>query len=164
MPYYRFEIQSSLSPESAIGCVQAKTGGPRGYWEDLKYAFGLSRISYPPFVGKVEGYSFRLYRDSRFRHGSIALMWGEIRPAFRGSIISVVMFINPGVAFFILIMLLTAGFFAFLTISSHDNSGWFIQIVIFTIIALQVIWFYREAIKAQRLLEAALKEKSIKFV
>lgn len=72
------------------------------FWQSMKSSWRGPRPSGRPFLGKVEGRSFRIRRDIHYRNSFLPLIRGRIAATPNGSRVSVVMFMHPAVLIFML--------------------------------------------------------------
>src|SRR5436189_4630174 len=95
MPIYRFELEARLRTQAAIARIKELVGPPRSFWTG--FSFGAGDDATPPFIGKIEGDSFRVRRDIHYRNSFLPLVWGRISSVPMGTHISVTMFLHPTV-------------------------------------------------------------------
>ena len=163
MPIYRFEIEAGLTKQATIARIKELVGPPRSFWRGAK-SFGLGDAA-PPFVGKVEGDSFRVRRDIRYRNSFVPLVWGHITSVPMGSRVRVTMFIHPFIAAFMSVWFYGVGFGAVAFFKEPDAVHRWAALLplglLFFGVALVCMGFFPEAIKARRLLEYALSRSSV---
>ena len=159
MPFYRFDFDTHLSEADAIGRVQAMTRPPLGFLEAVKSAFSSHKPDSAPFIGKVEGRSFRLRRDIRYKNSFLPTIRGEISPGPGGSRVSITMRIHPLVAVFMAVFLSGAGYPLWHSFSSPVPPGAVRTSMIFLFIAVAITagGFVPEALKAKKMLEESLE-------
>jgi len=157
MPIYRFKIEARLTSQATIARIKEMVGPRRSFLEQGFWAGGDAR---PPFIGKVEGDSFRVRRDIRYRNSFLPLIWGRITNQPMGTRVSVTMYIHPIVALFMLVWF--SGVVAGVTAFSNPMHPLLIVPVGLLVfgIALVCVGFFPEAIKSRRLLEQSLSEQS----
>src|SRR2546425_5398947 len=76
MPIYWFELEARLGTQAAIARIKELVGPPRSFWTG--FSFGAGDDATPPFIGKIEGDSFRVRRDIHYRNSFLPLVWGRI--------------------------------------------------------------------------------------
>jgi len=84
MPFYRFHIDTPLTVELAIACIQAITRDRPRFVESFRRSFRRPDQGDPPFLGKIENQSFRLQRDIRYHNSFLPLIWGSAHPDIMG--------------------------------------------------------------------------------
>jgi hypothetical protein len=161
MPFYRFQIESTLPMESAIQRIRTITRDCRpGFFQSVRRGFSKATPDDTAFLGKIDGQSFYLQRDIRYRNSFLPLVWGKVHSGRFGTQITVTMFLQPLVAIFMLFWLSGVGFGGWQMILKSHGAGTpnsFVPLGMFIFgIALTLGGFIPEAIKARRLLEDAL--------
>ena len=166
MPLYSFHLDTPLPESAALQRIQGLTRPRRSFREWV--AFNVSNVTRegitvgPPFLGKVGRSTFRLRRDIRYMNSFLPLVWGRIVPSGVGSRINVTMFLHPFVVLFMIFWFSGLGFgvaqlwvhrkeavpLAFLVPAAMILFG----------LALVLVCFIPEAIKAKRMLESALEK------
>jgi len=164
MPIYRFTVDARVSKQEAAARIRRLIREPRGFLESVRHSFGSSSGVEPPFLGKIDGDSFRVRRDIRYRNSFLPLVWGRISSVPAGTQVSVTMFLHPLVTAFVLFWLSAVGFGAWRLLTapnvSHSSSA-FIPAAMFVFgVALTCGGFFPEALKARRLLEDAIQNPS----
>ena len=168
MPFYRFHIDTPLSESAASERIQKFTRPHRAFREWI--AFNVTNITRedttvgPPFLGTV-GSTFRLRRDIRYWNSFLPLVWGRIVPSPRGSRINVTMFLHPLVTVFMIIWFSGLGY-GIVKLWVHRKEAVPFAVLVPAAmflfgVALMLVCFIPEAIKAKRLLESALDERRI---
>lgn len=164
MPLYRVSITSPLTPVVAIDRIRSLTRTPPSFTESLRSAFSRAKQERTPFLGEINGPSFSLRRNIRYRNSFLPEIRGNVQPGPSGSSIRITMFMNPFTAVFMLVWLWIVGSIAWpgsLRAESSPTALHFAPVGMFVFgIALVVGGFFPEAIKAKRLLAAALGEDS----
>src|SRR3989442_13363605 len=107
MPIYWFELEARLGTQAAIARIKELVGPPRSFWTG--FSFGAGDDATPPFIGKIEGDSFRVRRDIHYRNSFLPLVWGRISSVPMGTHISVTMFLHPMVALFMAVWVFGLG-------------------------------------------------------
>src|SRR2546425_2497227 len=107
MPIYWFELEARLGTQAAIARIKELVGPPRSFWTGFSFAAGDDAT--PPFIGKIEGDSFRVRRDIHYRNSFLPLVWGRISSVPMGTHISVTMFLHPIVALFMAVLFFGVG-------------------------------------------------------
>src|SRR5438552_3137022 len=159
MPFYRFHLDTALPESAAFERVQEVTRPRRTFRESIAAAFRRDVAAGPPFLGTVGRSSFRLRRDIRYRNSFLPLVWGRIVPSPGGSRINVTMFLHPLVALFMIFWFSGLGY-AVVQLWVHRKEAVPFAVLIPAAmilfgVALVLVCFIPEAIKAKRLLESA---------
>ncbi len=159
MPFYRFQIDSPLPTQTVLLRIRALVREKPGSWQSIKESFGRRPDDCPPFIGKVEGDAFRMYRDIRYRNSFLPQVRGSVVSTSRGSRVLITMHLHPLVALFVLFWLSAVGTGALAAFNSQNgNSGLALipaGMFLFGIV-LTVGAFYPEAFKARKLLEKSV--------
>src|SRR5439155_14819630 len=163
MPFYRFHLDTALSESAVSERIQRLIHPRRSFREWV--AFNITREDNtvgPPFLGTARASSFRLRRDIRYRNSFLPLVWGRIVPSGVGSRINVTMFLHPLVALFMIIWFSGLGY-GIVKLWVHRKEAVPFAVLVPAAmflfgVALMLICFFPEAIKAKRLLESALDE------
>jgi len=162
MPFYRFHLDTPLSESTAFERIQRLTRPQRRSFREW-IAVNITRDDNtvgPPFLGKVGPSTFRLRRDIRYRNSFLPLVWGRIVPSLRGSRINVTMFLHPLVAVFMIFWFSGLGYGVVKLWVHRKEAVPFAVLVpaamILFGVALVLVCFIPEAIKAKRLLESIL--------
>src|SRR5437763_11727576 len=160
MPFYRFHLDTALPEPAAFERVREFTRPRRTFRESIGIAFRRDDAASPPFLGTVGRSCFRLRRDIRYRNSFLPLIWGRIVPSPRGSRINVTMFLHPLVAVFMIIWFSGLGY-ALAQLWVHRKEAVPFAVLIPAAmflfgVALVLVCFIPEAIKAKRLLESAI--------
>ena len=154
MPYYRHQIETILSPDATISRIGSLIGdAPQGFWASLKYSF---KSPERPFLGKIDGYSFKVSRDIRYRNSFLPRIHGQVDPAPAGSMITLSMTLHPFVAIFMLFWLSFTGVGAWQAVNTSQGQDPTVLVPIGMFIfgiMLVTLGFFPEAIKARRLIE-----------
>src|SRR5215469_5375353 len=100
MAFYRFQLRSDLSTQAVLDRIQTLTRERPGFGQSLKESFGWREGGSPPFIGGVEGNSFKLYRDIRYRNSFLPRIRGHVRAYRDGTNIDVTMHLHPVVLVF----------------------------------------------------------------
>jgi hypothetical protein len=153
MPFYRFQLQVPLPPDVAQDRIQTITGKPLPYWDSFGTGWLSGRKSGQPFQGRLKHHRFRLMRNIDHRNSFLPLIRGRIDQEPGGSRVSVILYLDPFVAIFMLGWLILVG-----------RSAWpptgerFMPAGMFLFgLGIILAGFIPEARKARRLLEAALR-------
>ena len=167
MPFYRFHLNTHLSESTAFDRIQGFTRPRRRSFREW-IAFNVTREDNtvgPPFLGKVGRNSFWLRRDIRYWNSFLPLVWGRIVPSPRGSRINVTMFLHPFVALFMIFWFSGLGY-GIVQLWVHRKEAVPFAVLIPAAmflfgVALVLVCFIPEAIKAKRLLESAFTNDRI---
>jgi hypothetical protein len=159
MPLYRFHIDSMLTTQEVLQHIRALTRDAPGAWQSIKESFTDRRESSVPFIGGVDGNTFHLRRDIRYRNSFLPQLKGHVEANAGGSRIFVTMHLHPVVGVFMLIWLGVVGIAA-LAILRSGHIGAAPSLIPFGMlvfgVALTAGGFYPEAFKARRILEQAV--------
>lgn len=157
MPLYKFTIDSQLAASEVSARLKGLIREKPRFWPDIKGLLRFTPKYTPPFYGEVEGNTFSLRRDIRYRNSFLPLIRGEFVSSAHGTQIKVAMNLHPLVIVFMVVWL---GFAATGAISLAADKGITpalipIGMCLFAI-ALTFVGFIPEAIKARRILEDEL--------
>ncbi len=156
MPLYRFHIESSLSTQVVLVRIHGLVRETPTFWASLKEQFGSRPDNAPPFIGKVEGDTFHIRRDIRYRNSFLPLVRGQVAASRLGTRINITMSLHPLVTIFILFWLGGVGFGGFAAAHTNPKQA-IIPLGMFIFgIVLTFGGFFPEAFKARRLLEQSL--------
>ncbi|WP_263770031.1 hypothetical protein [Propionivibrio soli] len=156
MPFYRFQIDSPLATQAVLLRVRGLMRESPSILQAIKESFGKRPQGGPPFIGTLDGTTFKMRRDIRYRNSFLPQVHGNVISAPAGSRILVRMNLHPLIAAFILFWLGAVGVGAVAAFMSESRS---IQSVLIPAgmfmfgIVLTAGGFYPEAVKARRLLE-----------
>ncbi len=160
MPFYRFHLDTPLSESAASERIKGLIRPRRSFREWI--AFNITREDNtvgPPFLGTARASTFRLRRDIRYRNSFLPLVWGRIVPSGVGSRINVTMFLHPLVALFMIFWFSGLGYGVVqLWVHREDAVAFAVfmpAVMILFGVALVLVCFIPEAIKAKKLLESA---------
>jgi len=162
MAYYRFEIESPFTPTEVISKIQAVTKSPEGFFGSLKKGFFPFDKPLVPFVGRVDIESFQIHRDIRYRNSFLPIISGRIESTPTGSHVRVTMRMHLLVSLFMVIWF--SGVASAIWASAfgsklQSTAGLVAPIGMFAFgIFLVSLCFFPEAIKAKKIIEAALKK------
>jgi hypothetical protein len=158
VPFYRFQIDVNAPPPVVIERLRSIVRDKPTFGESLRKMWSFGKPVSPPFIGSVQGESFKIRRDIRYRNSFLPIIWGRVTQNGVGARVYVTMFIHPIVALFMIFWLGMAGFAAVSarSASSMIPSGMFIFGV-----ALAAGGFIPEAIKAKRLISDAVADSAI---
>jgi len=95
MPFYAFHIDVPAQPDVVAERVRAAVADVPTFWQSIKSSWKGPRPSGRPFLGNVEGRSFRIRRDINYRNSFLPLIRGRIVPTPSGSRVNVFMFMHP---------------------------------------------------------------------
>lgn len=160
MPFYRFQIESTLPAQTVLQRIRTLVREKPGFWQSIKESFGKRPDDCPPFIGKVEGDAFCMYRDIRYRNSFLPQVRGSVVSTSRGSRVLITMYLHPLVALFVLFWLGAVGAGSLAAFSSQNGNtglalipaGMFLFGIVLTVGA-----FYPEALKARRILEQSIE-------
>ena len=156
MPIYRFQFESPLTARAVLERVRTVTREAPRFWQSVKESFSGRQADGIPFIGVVEGNSFQLRRDIRYRNSFLPQVKGRVEATAGGTMVFVTMHLHPAVGVFMVLWLGGVGVAAFDLLASAHGSAVpaLIPLGMFVFgIALTAVGFYPEAFKARRLLE-----------
>ena len=165
MPYYRYQIESSLLPDAVIERIGSIIPEKKGIWKTLRDSF---RAEDRPFFGEIDGYSFKLKRKrtDRRRLYFTPEIRGQVRPSPTGSSISITMSLNPLTIIVMIVWFVFFGNCALLSLAHlHiQDPGSFIETLIlflmsFGMAAYGLTEFHSEATIARELISDELDNK-----
>jgi hypothetical protein len=161
MPFYRCELASNLTAESAIARIKAAVGPEPTFRQLFQRSLGRGSTAGPPFIGKIEGGQFRVRRDIWYRNDFRPVITGRVMSGPTGVRIRVTMFLQPAVAVFMLIWFCgfaLAGLSVWTSPSTSRCTQTALAPVAMLIFGGVLVGggFFPEALKARTLLEQAL--------
>lgn len=166
MPFYRFELETTLRPDEAAERLQSVARESPGFLAMVPLGFVPKHAELAredemkrPFIGSVQGHSFRFYRAVHYRNSFLPQVSGKIAPISKGSKVVVTMFLHPIASLFMGACLLAAGIVAWKAFTGNQASDASLYGPIAGIVlglALVASGFVPEAIKAKRLLLSIL--------
>jgi hypothetical protein len=161
--FYRTRLHAFASSATVLARVQAVTDSEPDLAARFKSAFRLgARANEKPFVGRIEGSSFRLLRRIYHRNSFRPQIRGSVIDAPGGSEVDLTMSISPAVAIFLLVWFGMVGGFARIALREilPSAGAWHVLIMLtagIAILAIGLALFLVEALKARRLLQAAIQ-------
>jgi hypothetical protein len=163
MPFYRCELATNLTAESAIARIKAAVGPEPSFRQRFRRGLGRDSAARPPFIGKVEGSDFRFRRDIGYRNDFRPIVTGHVTSVPDGVRIRVSMFPRPAVAVFMFIwfggfgLVAGSGALTVLRTARSAQPGLLSPVAMLIFGAVLVgVGFLPEALKARKLLEQAL--------
>ena len=161
MPYYRCELASALTAESAMARITAAVGPEPSFRQLFQRAIGRDATASPPFIGKVEGDHFRVRRDIRYRNDFRPVIRGQVTSMPTGACVRVTMFLQPATAVFMFIWFsafAVLGLNAWISPSASGGTPAGLAPVAMLIFGGVLVGggFFSEALKAKRVLEQVL--------
>jgi hypothetical protein len=155
MAFYRFQIRSQLTTQAVLERVKALAREAPKSKQWLAEALGWRPEGSPPFIGKLEGNSFMLYRDIQYINSFLPQIKGTVDSCVNGTRIHIFMYLHPFVLVFILTWLAATGLSACVALSRGDTgSSVLVPLGLFIFgLVLSLAGFYPEAMKARRLFE-----------
>jgi hypothetical protein len=160
---YRTRLDASASSTTVLARVQAITDPVPDLSARLKATWRTSaRPDEKPFVGAVEGSSFKIVRRIYHRNAFLPRIRGAVIEASGGSAVDLRMSVSPAVLGFLLVWFAIMGRFASIALRElHLSVGaWHVLIIVgagIAILALGFALFFLEARKARRLLQEAIQ-------
>jgi len=154
MALYRFNLRSTLTTQAVLERLRSLARERPGFGQSLKEGFGWRSDGTPPFIGKIEGNEFRLYRDIHYRNSFLPRIKGHVDSAIDGTKIEVSMNLHPFVIGFMILWLGLVGIAAIAALTAGSAVEALIPAGMFVFgVALVLGGFYPEAFKARRILE-----------
>lgn len=160
---YRTRLHASASSTTVLARVQAVTDPDPDLATRFKSAFRMSaRPNEKPFVGRVEGSSFKIVRRIYHRNAYLPRIRGAVIDASGGSEIDLRMSVSPVVVGFLLVWFAVMGTFASIGLRELNLSPDARYVLIMLAAALAILaigsaLFFFEALKARRLLQEAIR-------
>ena len=163
MPFYRCELATNLTAESAMARIRAMIAPGPSRWNAFQRSFDRDSIPLRPFIGTAEGDRFRVRRDIRYRNSFLPIVLGRVSTVPTGVRVGITMFLHPVIAVFMLVWFSGIGYAVGLTAWRLLNTPRDAHVV-FLVPAGMLIFgivlvgtgFFSEAQQARRLLEHAL--------
>lgn len=160
---YRTRLHASVSSTTVLARVQAVTDPEPDLRTRFKSAFRTGpRPGEKPFVGRVESSTFKILRRIYHRNSYRPQIRGSVIDVPGGSQVDLTMSISPAVAVFLVIWFAMMGGFASIALGEIIPSAgaWNVLIILaagIAILAIGFTLFFCEALKARRLLQAAIQ-------
>ena len=154
MPFYRFHVDTPEPPPVVAEKLKAIIGASPGFWESFSMGWRRRDPSSPPFIGSVQGNSFNMRRDIRYRNSFLPVIRGRAESEGIGTRVSVTMFLHPLVAGF---MALWSAIMA--SVLAQVRPSWLWLFLAFAVVVV-LAGFVPEAIKAKRLITNAVLRAS----
>jgi hypothetical protein len=160
---YRTRLHACASSATVLARVQAVTDPDPDLRARFASAFRIGpRPGDKPFVGRIEGASFRILRRIYHRNSYRPRIQGSVHDVPGGADVDLTMSISPVVLIFLLVWFAMAGGFASIALREIVPSAgaWHVLIIVaagVAILAIGVALFFFEAFKARRLLQAAIQ-------
>src|SRR5947199_9411015 len=98
MAIYRCELEARLGTQATIARSKELVWPPRSFWTG--FSFGAGGDATPPFIGKIEGDSFRVRRDIHYRNSFLRLVWGRISSVHMGYHMRITLFCHSFASIF----------------------------------------------------------------
>jgi hypothetical protein len=160
---YRTRLHASASSTTVLARVQAVTDPAPDLRTRFKSAFRMgAQPGEKPFVGRVEGSTFKVLRRIYHRNSYRPQIWGSVIDVPGGSEVDLTMAISPVVVVFLVIWFAMMGGFASTALRQIIPSAGAGHVLIIlaagmAILAIGCALFFFEALKARRLLQAAIQ-------
>ena len=161
--FYRTRLHASASSTTVLARVQAVTDPEPDLRTRFKSAFRMgARPDEKPFVGRVEGSTFEILRRIYHRNSFRPQIRGSVIDVPGGSHVDLTMSISPVIVVFLVIWFAMVGGFASIALREVIPSAgaWHVLIILaagIAILAIGCALFFFEALKARRLLQAAIQ-------
>jgi hypothetical protein len=150
MAFYRFHLDVNVPPTAVADRLRAISGGKLSLFDST--SFSRPDPWAPPFKGTVTDASFNLRRNISYRNSFLPFIRGNFEPGPAGTRITVTMHLQPFVAIFMVFWLTMA-----VGLTAGSGPLKLVPWAFFLFgIAMVVFGFFPEAIKAKRLITAAL--------
>ena len=160
---YRTQLHAAASSATVLARVQAVTEPKPDAATRFKSAFRThARPGEKPFVGRIEGSSFKLLRTIYYRNSFRPQIRGAVSEAPGGARVDLTMSMSPLVVIFLLVWLAMASGIASIALPEILPSAgpWSVLIALaagIAILSLALASFYFEVRKARRLLQEAIR-------
>jgi len=160
---YRTQLHATANASTVLARVQAVTDPEPDLETRFKSAFRMGpRPTDKPFIGRIDGSSFRLLRRIYHRNSFRPQIRGSVSAAPDGCDVELTMSISPVVAVFLLVWFGMVGGFASIALRELIPSAgaWHVLIMLAAgigILGIGFALFFFEARKARRLLQAAIQ-------
>jgi hypothetical protein len=161
--FYKTRLHAAASSATVLARLQAVTDSEPDLTTRFKSAFMTGpRPNEKPFVGRIEGCSFRLLRRIYHRNSFRPQIRGSVSNAPGGADVDLTMSISPGVVIFLLVWFGLVGGLASIALRALIPSAgaWRVLIMLaagVAIVAIGFALFFFEARKALRLLQQAIQ-------
>ena len=161
--FYRTRLNACASSTTVLARVQAVTDPDPDLAARFKSAFRMkARPNDKPFVGRIDGSSFRLLRRIYHRNSFRPQIRGLVIDVPGGSHVDLTMSISPVVIVFLLVWFGMVGGFAGIALGEilPSAGAWRVLIMLaagVAILAIGFALFFVEALKARRLLQQAIQ-------
>ncbi len=163
MALYRFEATSPMPVEELLNRLRTLASEEVGPWQSLKERFWGRPAIHSPFIGRVEGNTFRFRRDIDYRNSFLPQIRGVVTRGPGGTVLRVSMRLHPFVAVFLTLWLAGVGAGLAFAVSrmKQVSVGVVVPAGMFVFgLGLAYFGFYPEARKARRILEEAIGASS----
>jgi hypothetical protein len=160
---YRTRLHAAANASTVLARVQTVVDPDPDLATRFRSAFRMSaRPNEKPFVGRIEGSSFRILRRIYHRNSYRPRIRGSVIDVPGGSHVDLTMSISPVVVVFLLIWFSMVGGFARIALRQIIPSAgaWHVLIMLaagIAILAIGFALFFFEALKARRLLQEAIQ-------
>jgi hypothetical protein len=153
-PHYWFHIDAAEPPQVIAERVRSVAREAPGWGETFRRIWRRDQAPGPPLIGSVEGDSFKLQRAILYRNSFLPIIRGRIVPIEVGTRIKVTMHLHPFVALFMTFWLGAVGY---ALIAASSTSRLPLALMFLFGIVLIAGGFVPEALRAKRLLSAAIR-------
>jgi Cytochrome oxidase complex assembly protein 1 len=161
MPFYAFHLNVPAPSDVVAERVRSVVGEAPSFWENLTSSWKGSKTSGSPFLGSVEGLSFRIRRNIQYRNSFLPLIRGRIVPAPTGSRFNVFMFMHPFSFIFMLVWFGLVGYSEWKVADANIARSYLPLLMIVFGLALGLGGFFFEALKVMPLLSEAVFNAAI---
>jgi|BogFormECP03_OM2_1039629.scaffolds.fasta_scaffold04656_2 hypothetical protein len=154
MPLYWFHIDAAEPPQVIAESIRSLVREVPGWGETFRRIWRRDQPPSPPFIGSIEYNAFKLRRDIRYRNSFLPIIRGRILPIDLGTRVNVIMHLHPFVALFMTFWLGAVGYGLIV-----DSSTSRLPLALMFLFGIVLIagGFVPEALKAKRLLSAAIQ-------
>lgn len=152
MPFYRFQIDSPLTPETVLLRLRRLVRDWPRFGELVDELFDSSVEQGRPFIGTFDGASFKIQASAYSRNAFVPHMRGSVVAIPGGARVLVTMQVHAGIVGF---MLLWLGALGLATVAAFLTPGLLLAGVLIGVAF--VLWgFYPDALQARRVIEDAV--------
>jgi YD repeat-containing protein len=157
VPFYSFHLDVPAPPDVVVERLRVAVGRLPSYWERLKSSWKGPQSSHLPFMGSIEGRTFRIRRSIQYRNSFLPLMRGSIVPESNGSRVNVFMYMHP----LAIVSLLFLGLAEWQLVKANITRSFVPGMIIVFGLALIAVRFFYEALRTIPLFSEAVFNPSI---
>jgi Cytochrome oxidase complex assembly protein 1 len=157
VPFYSFHVDVPAPPDVVAERLRVAIGKPPSFWERWKSSWKRPQGSQLPFLGSMEGRTFRIRRSTQYRNSFLPVIRGSILPTPSGSRVNVFLYIHPLAIFYLLFLGLAEWQF----IRANIARPYVPAFIIVFWLAVIVVRFFYETLKLIPLFSEAVFNSSI---